>query len=161
MSLLLFVRRGEAPGYLSKGVARERRLGTAGVRGLQPHRRGERRQVPPHFEFHDFEGAPQPIRRGIDEWQRWARDVAEAFGEFILEPQELLDFGDQVVAVVVMGGRGKGSGVDLQQVNPPFTVVWTVRDGKVVRGAAFRSKPSTPPAQKSSRSAGSLGRSRG
>lgn len=92
------------------------------------------------FEFHDFEGAPQPVRRGFEEWRRWAPDVAEAFGEFVLEPQELLDFGDQVVAVVQMRGRGEGSGVNLQHLQAPFAVVWTLRDGKLIRGAVFRSK---------------------
>ncbi len=94
----------------------------------------------PEFEFHEFEGAPIPVRRGFAEWRDWAGDVAEAFGDFVLEPQELLDFGDRVVAVVVMRGRGRTSGVSLQQLFPPFAVVWTVRDGKVIRGAAFRSK---------------------
>ena len=65
----------------------------------------------PAFEWHDFEGAPQPVRRGFEEWRQWAREIAEVFGEFVLEPQDLLDFDDQVVAVVRMRGRGKGSGV--------------------------------------------------
>jgi ketosteroid isomerase-like protein len=94
----------------------------------------------PEFEFHDFEGAPQPVRRGFEEWRNWARDVAEAFGEFVLEPQELVDVGEQVVAVVLMRGRGKGSDVNLQHLQTPFAVVWTLRDGKVIRGAVFRSK---------------------
>jgi ketosteroid isomerase-like protein len=92
------------------------------------------------FEFHDFEGAPRQIWRGIDGWREWARAVTESFGDLILEPEELLDLGDQVIAVVVMRGRGQSSGVDLHQAMPPFAVVWTLRDGKVLRGAAFRSK---------------------
>ena len=92
------------------------------------------------FEFHDFEGAPQPIRRGFDEWRNWARDVREAFGDFVLEPLELEAYGERVVAMVALRGRGSGSGVDLEQIQPPFAAVWTLRDGKVVRGEIFRSK---------------------
>jgi hypothetical protein len=54
-----------------------------------------------------------------------SRSSGRSFGEFVLEPQELLDFGDQVVAVVLMRGRGKGSGVTLEDLQAPFAVVWT------------------------------------
>lgn len=92
------------------------------------------------FEFHDLEGAPHPIRRGFDEWCNWAREIHEAFGDFILEPQELLDYGEQVVAVILVRGRGGGSGVELQQIQPPLFVVWTFCDGKIVRGELFRTR---------------------
>jgi ketosteroid isomerase-like protein len=94
----------------------------------------------PEFEFHDFAGAPRQIWRGIDGWREWARAIVELFGDLILEPRELIDLGDQVVAVVGMRGRGRSSGVDLDAAMPPFAVVWTFRDGRVVRGAAFRTK---------------------
>jgi ketosteroid isomerase-like protein len=92
------------------------------------------------FEFHDFAGAPHPTRRGFEEWRQWARDVREAFGGFTLEPQELLDCGDQVVAVVFLRGQASGSGIDLEQIQPPFAAVWTLRDGKIVRGQVLSSK---------------------
>ena len=94
----------------------------------------------PEFEFFDLEGAPNPVRRGFDEWRAWAEDVNEAFGGFVLEPQELLDYGDQVVAVVALRGSGSSSGVDLEQIQLPLAVLWTLRDGKIVRGRLFRSK---------------------
>jgi ketosteroid isomerase-like protein len=45
-------------------------------------------------------------------WQR----MIEAFADFRLEPEEGLDFGDQVLATVRLRGHGTGSGVpvDLQ-----------------------------------------------
>jgi ketosteroid isomerase-like protein len=106
------------------------------------NRTGELTQERYHrdFEWHDFEGAPLPVRYGFEEWRQWARDTAEVFGEFVLEIQELLDFGDQVVAVVQLRGRGTSSGVSLEDLQPPFAVVWTLRDGKVIKGVAFRGK---------------------
>ena len=94
----------------------------------------------PEFEFHDVEGAPTPVRRGFEEWRQWSRDVHEAFGDFYLEPQELIDHGDQVVAVIVLRGRGTGSGVELAQIQMPLAVLWTLRDGKIVQGRLFRDK---------------------
>jgi len=86
------------------------------------------------FVFEDLPGAPQPIRRGPDEFQQWARDIREVFGDFVLDPEELIDAGDRVIAIIRAHVRGRTSGMDFEQ---PLVVVWTVRDGKVVRGSAF------------------------
>ena len=94
----------------------------------------------PEFEFHDLEGAPNPVRGGFEEWRQWSHDVHEAFGDFVLEPQELLDYGDHVVAVVSLRGRGSSSGVDLEQIQLPLAVLWTLRDGRIVRGRLFRTR---------------------
>ena len=91
----------------------------------------------PDFEWHDFEGAPHPLRQGFQEWREWARDIAEIFGEFTLEPLELIDFGDRVLAIILMRARGTASEIALEE---PFAVLWEFRDGKVIRGAAFRTR---------------------
>ena len=46
------------------------------------------------------------------------------------ELEELIDAGDKVVSAVMMRGKGKGSGVDVEM---RVFQVWTVRDSQVVR----------------------------
>jgi ketosteroid isomerase-like protein len=54
----------------------------------------------------------------------------EVWEEFRMEPDEVLDAGDRVVAVGRWVGKGKGSGVEVQQ---PVADVFTLHDGRVVR----------------------------
>lgn len=47
-----------------------------------------------------------------------------------IEVEELLGSGDHILAHVHAGGRGRGSGIFLEV---PFSQVFTVRDGRIVR----------------------------
>jgi ketosteroid isomerase-like protein len=47
-----------------------------------------------------------------------------------MEPREILDAGDRVVVVVHQRGRGKLSGIEVEQT---FAMVWTLRDGRAIR----------------------------
>jgi ketosteroid isomerase-like protein len=53
------------------------------------------------------------------------------------ELRELIDAGDQVLAVGWHRGRGKGSGVE---VSEEIFSVWTLRGGEVVRQRMFRDR---------------------
>ena len=53
------------------------------------------------------------------------------------EPEEFIDAGDNVAVVTRMGGRGKGSGVE---VDACFAVVWTFSEGKATRVALHRDR---------------------
>jgi ketosteroid isomerase-like protein len=67
---------------------------------------------------------------------RWAEEfqdeIRQAFDDFSLEVEELLDFGERVVAVVRVSGRGIGSGVPTAHQR---AFVWTF-DGSTATGAA-------------------------
>jgi ketosteroid isomerase-like protein len=89
----------------------------------------------PDFEYQEFFESPQPQRRGIEGFQQWARDIADAFEGFVLEPKELMDLGDRVLARVVLRGRGRGSGAPIET---PMAVLWTLREGKIAACAVFR-----------------------
>jgi ketosteroid isomerase-like protein len=47
-----------------------------------------------------------------------------------MEPEELIDAGDQVVAFVRVHGRGKGSGA---AVDARIAQVWTIRSERAIR----------------------------
>jgi uncharacterized protein len=62
-------------------------------------------------------------------------DVNEVFDDYTVEAEEFIDAGDSVVVAVRLSGRGRESGVELEM---HVAHLWTVRDGKVVRGDVYR-----------------------
>jgi ketosteroid isomerase-like protein len=56
-------------------------------------------------------------------------DFARSFEDFGAEAEEFIDSGDHVVVAVHERGRARG-GVELEQI---FGILYTLRDGKVVR----------------------------
>jgi ketosteroid isomerase-like protein len=81
---------------------------------------------------------------GIEGARRWFADMDEVWEQFRFESAELIDAGDRVVVIGRLVGKGKASGIEVEQ---PIAVVWTVRDGRIVRGEigyADRRKPSKP-----------------
>lgn len=62
--------------------------------------------------------------------RRLGREVSEVWEEFLIEPEMLIDAGDRVIVIETRRGRGKGSGVVVEQRSG---VIWTIRDGRVVR----------------------------
>jgi ketosteroid isomerase-like protein len=74
------------------------------------------------------------VVRGIEAATRSARSWLGAFEDYSREVEELIDAGDNVVSVVRVWGKGKGSGAP---VEGRIAQVWTFRDGKVVRYREF------------------------
>ena len=70
------------------------------------------------------------IRRGREEIRDWFREWYEVFEDYAHPVDELIDAGDHVVSVGTDTGRGRASGIEVQQ---QVAGVWTVRDGQVVR----------------------------
>ena len=67
---------------------------------------------------------------GHEGLRAWFRAWYEAFDDFEHKCEELIDAGEHVVSVGTDRGRGRESGVQVEQ---EVAAVWTVRDGKVVR----------------------------
>jgi ketosteroid isomerase-like protein len=89
------------------------------------------------IDYRAAEGAPDdhgPIH-GKAEMRAYMQDWFDTFDDLKVEPLEVIDAGpDQAVAVVRFGGRAKLSGVESDLT---FAVVYTLRDGKVVRGREY------------------------
>jgi ketosteroid isomerase-like protein len=73
--------------------------------------------------------------RGPDEVIRFFRSLDETFDELRLEPQEFVDAGDHVATRLRHYGRGKGSGVEINE--ELYHQVATFRDGRIVRMEYF------------------------
>ena len=54
----------------------------------------------------------------------------ESWGEIEYDYEELIDAGDQVISVATRHARGRASGVEVEQ---RFALLWTIRQGKVIR----------------------------
>ena len=71
---------------------------------------------------------PEAVRRYLEDWIDMFDDVTNV-------PEEVLDLGDdRVIAVQHATGRAKASGV---QTDIRYAVVYTLRDGKIVRGREY------------------------
>jgi uncharacterized protein len=88
------------------------------------------------IDFRAAEGAPDdhgPIQ-GKDALRAFAQDWFDTFDDFRVEPVELIDAGEDVVAVVRVSGRAKLSGVETELT---YAELWTLRDGKIARGRQY------------------------
>jgi ketosteroid isomerase-like protein len=75
--------------------------------------------------------------RGLEGLLRWQADWESSWESWRWEPQEFIQEGDRVVAIVRVHARGRGSGVDVERLDG---AVWTFRGGKCVRLDYYGSK---------------------
>jgi ketosteroid isomerase-like protein len=68
--------------------------------------------------------------KGIDGAREFLAEWLEAWEDWQLDVERLLDAGDQVVAIVRQRGRSKSTGVPVEM---HFAQLWTVRAGKQLR----------------------------
>jgi ketosteroid isomerase-like protein len=59
------------------------------------------------------------------------------WGDYSVEPEELLDGGPSVVVILRERGRGKSSGVPFDRQNPQL---WTFRGDRIIRWDCFQTR---------------------
>jgi ketosteroid isomerase-like protein len=77
--------------------------------------------------------------RGPEEVRRFWEGIDETFDELRLDPQEFVDAGDRVATRLRHYGRGKGSGIEIDE--ELYHQVVTFRDGRMVRIEYFADWP--------------------
>jgi ketosteroid isomerase-like protein len=80
---------------------------------------------PERQTYAGIEGAREFMGEWLDAWEDWELDV-----------EELLDAGERVVAIVRQRGHSKATGVSVEM---HFAMVWTFRDGKQIRMEMYAS----------------------
>lgn len=105
-------------------------------RSTEAYNRGDLEEassfMDPGIEW-DMSRVPVPdpgVYRGFDGLQAFSESWDESWEATDLQPEEFIEVGDQVVAVIRQVGRGRLSGADVEQ---RFAQLWTLRDGKIVR----------------------------
>jgi ketosteroid isomerase-like protein len=87
-----------------------------------------------------IEDAPDDVgeMHGVAAARRYVQDWLDMFEDIVNVPQELLDVGDErVIAVQHVTGRARLSGVETEL---RYAVVYTLRDGKIVRVKEYRNR---------------------
>ena len=94
----------------------------------------------PEMEF-DWSDSTGPFRgtyRGHEQLVRFWTEMWDAWDEFGPHSEDLIECGpERVVAVTVVRARGKGSGIEIEA---RAAMLWTVREGKILRGKLFQTK---------------------
>lgn len=104
-------------------------------RGYEAWNRGDVEAVvsflDPQIEWRGYTHIPESgTLEGRDEVKAWLERFLDAWEQLEIEVTELIDAGDQVVALVRFRGSVKGSGVPVEGGTDAH--VWTVRGGHIV-----------------------------
>jgi ketosteroid isomerase-like protein len=84
----------------------------------------------PEIEF-TIPGPDAHVHRGVEAMGRAWAEWLGAFDEFSVTGEAFHDAGDKVVVEQIFRGKGKGSGIPVDEI--PGASVFTLRDGKVIR----------------------------
>jgi ketosteroid isomerase-like protein len=85
----------------------------------------------PEVEWRGYTHIPESgTLQGRDDVKVWLERFLDAWEQLDIDVTELIDSGDQVVALVRFRGSGKGSGVPVEGGTDAH--MWTVSDGRIV-----------------------------
>ncbi len=95
----------------------------------------DRELLDPDCEFDPSGVLPDVgVLKGADALRDLLRQWSEAYEDFRIEAERVIDAGnDRVVAFVRDGGRLKGG----EEISNQFTHVWNLRSGKAVRWSTY------------------------
>jgi ketosteroid isomerase-like protein len=77
------------------------------------------------------------VYEGHDGIRRFYSEVRDVWKSYVWEPEELIEAGPDVVALIRSTGRGRGSGVE---VHRETAMVWSVREGQAIALRFFRDR---------------------
>ena len=89
----------------------------------------------PDFEWHTRDDLPDAgVRKGYEGIVRLRDEWVESFDDMHIDVNELIGFGDDVIAVTRLCGCMRGSGYELDVEE---TQVWRMRDGRATEVRAY------------------------
>ncbi len=92
----------------------------------------------PEIEWQEGGDAPEAgIHHGRDSFETFLRTWLESFEAFRIEPEEIVEDDDRLIAMVRQSGTGRASGIE---VEARIAHVWTVKDGLAVRWQSYSNR---------------------
>jgi ketosteroid isomerase-like protein len=77
------------------------------------------------------------VYEGHDGIRRFYAEVRDVWASYVWEPEELIEAGHEVVALLRSTGKGRGSGAEVEHQT---AMVWSVREGRAVALRFFRDR---------------------
>ena len=116
--------------YMSQSDIEDLRARYEAVSARRPRCHLSRRSAGLHTQDAGSSSPNAGTYLGAEEAGRFMRDFWEPFEEVIIQPQEFFESGDQIVAILLVRTRYKGSSAFLEL---RVGALWTMRDGKPIR----------------------------
>lgn len=92
----------------------------------------------PDFELDMSDRVFNPSNyRGHDGIRRFHAEVLEVWERYVWEPEQLVEQGDLVVALVRTSAKGRGSGLEVERET---AMIWKVRGDKAISLRFFRDR---------------------
>jgi ketosteroid isomerase-like protein len=115
------------------------------VRSIYPAwQRGDWRSVDwadPEIEFVGADMLPPVRSKGLAGLAQTWREFLDTWEEWRVEPQEYRELDDERVLVLIkLSGRGKASGLEVEQMHAEGANLFHLRDGKVTRLVLYWSR---------------------
>ena len=98
---------------------------------------GALQSVDPQIEIYDHDIPDSGTYSGLEGLSRWQADWEASWESWRWVPEEFVDLGERVIAVLRVFARGRHSGTEVERLD---AAVWTIRDGKAVRLDYYGSK---------------------
>ncbi len=94
--------------------------------------------IDPDIVWQEADHSPDAgSHRGRESFEAFFRSWLASFDNFRIEPLEVIERGEVLIAVVRQSGKGQASGIE---VSVEIAHVWTIRDGRAVRWQTFASR---------------------
>jgi ketosteroid isomerase-like protein len=100
--------------------------------------------IAPDIDWHDQATMPDGPGRGRESFMQYLHSWLESFDEFRIEPDEIFEQGDHLIAVVCQTGRGRISGAEIAV---RIAHVWTIEDDRAIRWRSYPNRQQAIAAQ--------------
>jgi ketosteroid isomerase-like protein len=77
------------------------------------------------------------VYEGHEGIRRFYAEVQEVWASYTWEPEEFVESGDDVIALLRSSGKGRGSGIEMERRT---AMVWTVRERRATSLRFFRDR---------------------
>jgi ketosteroid isomerase-like protein len=77
------------------------------------------------------------VYEGHDGIRRFYSEVRDVWASYVWQPEEMIETGESIVALLRSTGRGRGSGVEVERET---AMVWSVCEGRAMSVRFFRDR---------------------